>query len=151
MRYSPAAQIKAYRNPDFAFDPHTSPRIDAVAQVLGMPAATTLLQAQLLNYATLNNVKPPEGPGILQQISDFLYEQVKFWNTGELLYFFFMLNNGDFGNTHFLSPATLREATSRFEKLRQQKRTDILERQHHIAYQQRVKTATLQASSTTEP
>lgn len=128
LRYNPSAEIKAYRNQDYTFD-KTSPRLVDVFNQMGEDTALNLLKTHLLSYTSMNYVKLPEGDQkqILTTIAQSMYEGMKYWSIGEMLYFFHQLNIGELGdNENYCSIGNLCKKVKKFNQYRLDEETRVI-------------------------
>lgn len=127
-RFNPSAEIKAYRNPDYTFD-KTTPRLSDVFEQMGEDAALGLIKTHLLNYTSMNSIKLPDGDPklVVTAIAQSMYEGMKFWSIGEMLYFFFMLNKGDLGdNENYCSVSNINKKIKMFNQFRLEEETKVI-------------------------
>ena len=127
LRFNPSAEIKAYRNPDYTFD-KTTPKLQDVFNQMGEDIVLALIKTHLLNYTTMNSVKLPAGDPkqVITIIAQSMYEDMKFWSIGEMLYFFYQLNKGELGdNENYCSTSNLHKKIKRFNQYRLEEETRI--------------------------
>ena len=130
LRYNPSVEIKAYRNPDYTFG-KTTPRLVDVFNQMGEEAALNLLKTHLLSYTSMNSVKLPEGDQkqIITTIAQSMYEGMKFWTIGEMLYFFYQLNIGELGdNENYCSISNMAKKVKRFNQYRLEAEIKVLKK-----------------------
>ena len=130
LRYNPSVEIKAYRNPDYTFD-KTTPRLVDVFNQMGEETALNLLKTHLLSYTSMNSVKLPEGDQkqIITTIAQSMYEGMKYWSIGEMLYFFHQLNIGELGdNENYCSTSNMYKKVKRFNQYRLDEETKVLKK-----------------------
>lgn len=128
LRYNPSVEIKAYRNPDYTFD-KTTPRLIDVFNQMGEETALNLIKTHLLSFTSMNSVKLPEGDQkqILTTIAQSMYEGMKYWSIGEMLFFFHQLNIGELGdNLNYLSVGNMYRRVEKFNQYRLNEETRII-------------------------
>lgn len=127
LRFNPSAEVKAFRNPDYTFD-KTTPMLKDVFEQMGEEAVLGLINTHLINYTSMNSIKLPDGDpkSVITSIAQSMYEDMKFWSIGEMLYFFFMLNKGELGdNENYCSISNIHKKIKKFNQFRLEEETKV--------------------------
>lgn len=129
-RYSPEAELYAFQNPLYAFNQANFPTLTELADAFSKETVITLIGAHLTNYSLLNRVSLPSGGQdknltafLLRQMNSYIFDAIRNWTVGEMLYFFSNLNQGIYGTEQYLTPQTFLVKVRDFEKTRQEKRS----------------------------
>lgn len=128
LRFNPSAEVKAFRNPDYTFD-KTTPMLKDVFEQMGEDAVLGLINTHLVNYTSMNSIKLPDGDPkqVVTVIAQSMYEDMKFWSIGEMLYFFFMLNKGELGeNENYCSISNIHKKIKKFNQFRLEEETKVM-------------------------